>query len=72
MPEVEDRLRPIIVEGFGGVRVRLVCAGYCIAFAMSEAGELFSWGPARTGFSATATSRTNPRPSASRRCGALE
>jgi alpha-tubulin suppressor-like RCC1 family protein len=39
-----NALRPIIVEGFGGVRVRSVCAGHCVVFAMGEAGELFSWG----------------------------
>jgi hypothetical protein len=33
-----------MVEGFGGVRVRRVCAGYRVAFAIGEDGELFSWG----------------------------
>jgi alpha-tubulin suppressor-like RCC1 family protein len=39
-----DMLRPIIVEGFGGVRVRRVCAGDSAAFAIGVAGELFSSG----------------------------
>jgi alpha-tubulin suppressor-like RCC1 family protein len=41
---VKDSLRPILVEGFGGVRVRRVCAGYSASFAIGEDGELFSWG----------------------------
>jgi alpha-tubulin suppressor-like RCC1 family protein len=40
----QDSLRPIIVEGFGGVRVRHVCAGFGVAFAIGREGELFSWG----------------------------
>jgi alpha-tubulin suppressor-like RCC1 family protein len=40
----EDSPRPITVEGFGGVRVRCVCGGYRVAFAIGEKGELFSWG----------------------------
>jgi alpha-tubulin suppressor-like RCC1 family protein len=32
------------VEGFGGVCVRRVCAEWSAAFAIGEAGELFSWG----------------------------
>jgi alpha-tubulin suppressor-like RCC1 family protein len=39
-----DPDRPIIVKGFGGVRVRRACAGSCTTFAIGEAGELFSWG----------------------------
>jgi alpha-tubulin suppressor-like RCC1 family protein len=42
--ELKSELRPIMVEGFGEVRVRRVCAGNTIAFAVGEAGELFSWG----------------------------
>jgi alpha-tubulin suppressor-like RCC1 family protein len=42
---LDDTLRPIIVEGFGeGVRVRRVCGRLAAAFAIGEAGELFSWG----------------------------
>jgi hypothetical protein len=40
----EDSLRPIIVEGFGGVRVSRVYAGAKTAFGIGEDGELFSWG----------------------------
>jgi alpha-tubulin suppressor-like RCC1 family protein len=36
--------RPTIVQGFGGVRVRHVSARCGIAFAIGEAGELFSLG----------------------------
>jgi alpha-tubulin suppressor-like RCC1 family protein len=42
--EAEDSLRPIIVDGFAGVRVRRVCAGTYIALAIGEDGELFSVG----------------------------
>jgi hypothetical protein len=35
---------PIIVEGFGGVRVRRVCCEYDGAFPIGEDGEVFSWG----------------------------
>jgi alpha-tubulin suppressor-like RCC1 family protein len=44
LPEAEDSLRPIIVEGLEGVRIRGVFAGGSTAFAVSEDGELFSWG----------------------------
>jgi alpha-tubulin suppressor-like RCC1 family protein len=44
MPEAEDALRPILVEGFQGVRVRRVCAGGDVAFAIGEEGEVHSWG----------------------------
>jgi E3 ubiquitin-protein ligase HERC2 len=43
-PETADSLKPILVKGFGGVRVRRVCAAERRAFAVGEAGELFSWG----------------------------
>jgi alpha-tubulin suppressor-like RCC1 family protein len=43
--EVQTRLyRLNLVEGFDGVRVRHVCAGSSVVFAIGEAGELFSWG----------------------------
>jgi alpha-tubulin suppressor-like RCC1 family protein len=42
--EAERALRSTMVEGFGGVRVRRVCAGPDVAFAIGEDGELFSWG----------------------------
>jgi alpha-tubulin suppressor-like RCC1 family protein len=41
---VGGSLRPVLDEGFGGVRVRRVCAGMFVAAAIGEAGELFSWG----------------------------
>jgi alpha-tubulin suppressor-like RCC1 family protein len=40
--EHEDLLRPILVEGFGSVRVRRVCAGEYTAYAIGESGEFFS------------------------------
>jgi alpha-tubulin suppressor-like RCC1 family protein len=68
--EAQDPRRPILVEGFGGVRVRRVCAVAHTFFAIGEAGELFSWGHGACGRLGV-TSRTIPRPSASRRCGAF-
>jgi alpha-tubulin suppressor-like RCC1 family protein len=43
-------LRPVIVEGFGGVRVRRVSAGELKAFAIGEDGEVFWWGHSHRGF----------------------
>jgi alpha-tubulin suppressor-like RCC1 family protein len=42
--DAEGSLRRILVEGFGGVRVRRALAGYGLVFAIGEEGELFSWG----------------------------
>jgi alpha-tubulin suppressor-like RCC1 family protein len=42
-------LRPILVEGFGGVRLRRVVAGASEAYAIGQAGELFSWGDGSCG-----------------------
>jgi alpha-tubulin suppressor-like RCC1 family protein len=42
--EREDSLRPVAIEGFGGVRVCWVRIGDREAFAICEHGELFSWG----------------------------
>jgi alpha-tubulin suppressor-like RCC1 family protein len=43
-PGAEDTPRPVIVEGFGeNVRVRRVFSGLNVAYAIGEAGELFSW-----------------------------
>jgi alpha-tubulin suppressor-like RCC1 family protein len=39
-----DVLGPILVEGFGDVRVRHVCSAFGVAFAIGEDGELSSWG----------------------------
>jgi hypothetical protein len=71
LPGAEDSLRPIIVEGFAGVRVRRVCAGVGTAFAIGEYGNSCHGVSASSGFSAAATRRTSPRPSASRRFGAF-
>jgi alpha-tubulin suppressor-like RCC1 family protein len=43
-PGAADSLRPRIVDGFEGVRVRRVYAGRGAAFATGEAREVFSWG----------------------------
>jgi alpha-tubulin suppressor-like RCC1 family protein len=40
----ESELRPIIVKGFEEARVRSVCAGVGTAFAIGEAGQLYSCG----------------------------
>jgi hypothetical protein len=40
----QPELRPILVEGFGEVRVRRGSAGKDAAFAIGGDGELFSWG----------------------------
>jgi alpha-tubulin suppressor-like RCC1 family protein len=46
-PEAKKLLRPIIVEGFGGVRVRSVYAvaveAFALAFASGKDKEVFSW-----------------------------
>jgi alpha-tubulin suppressor-like RCC1 family protein len=36
--------RPLIVDGFGGVRVRSVFSGDQVTFAIGAAGQLFLWG----------------------------
>jgi alpha-tubulin suppressor-like RCC1 family protein len=40
----EDLFRPVVVQGFGGVRVRRISAEWKFVFAIGEAGELFSRG----------------------------
>jgi alpha-tubulin suppressor-like RCC1 family protein len=55
----QDTLRPIIVEGFGGVRMRQVSGG---AFAIGEAGELFSWGPSHYGSLGHGNEEDQPSP----------
>jgi alpha-tubulin suppressor-like RCC1 family protein len=40
----QDSLRLTIVEGFGEVLVRTVWAGHFIVFAISQDGDLYSWG----------------------------
>jgi alpha-tubulin suppressor-like RCC1 family protein len=44
LPEAENELRPTIVEGFEGVRVRRVSAGLGAIFAIGENGRVFLWG----------------------------
>jgi alpha-tubulin suppressor-like RCC1 family protein len=44
VPGRKDLRCSTIVKGFGGVRVRHGCAGKDVAFAIGEAGELYSWG----------------------------
>jgi alpha-tubulin suppressor-like RCC1 family protein len=64
--EAEDELRPIIVEGFGGVRVRRVCAGSYAGwrqfFAIGEKGELCSWGGAVYGLLGHGDTQDLPSP----------
>jgi alpha-tubulin suppressor-like RCC1 family protein len=67
----EDELRPVLVEGFGGVRVCRVFAGAEVAFAIGEAGELFSWGFGMRGTPGHGETQDQLSPSASRRCGAF-
>jgi alpha-tubulin suppressor-like RCC1 family protein len=47
--ETQPSLRPIIVEGFGRVRVRQVYVNPVRDFAITEDGELFSWGSGKRG-----------------------
>jgi alpha-tubulin suppressor-like RCC1 family protein len=62
LAEAEDSLRPIIVEGFGGVLVRRVCAGDYTAFAIGDGGEIFSWGRGRHGFLGHGDTQSQPSP----------
>jgi alpha-tubulin suppressor-like RCC1 family protein len=61
-PDWEASLRPIIVEGFGGVRVRRVRAGSDTAFAIGEDGELFSWGDGEDGLLGHGDEQDQPLP----------
>jgi alpha-tubulin suppressor-like RCC1 family protein len=62
LPETEHLLQPSIVEGFGGVRVRRVCAGDNTAFAIGEDGEVFSWGRGRNALLGHGDSQNQPSP----------
>jgi alpha-tubulin suppressor-like RCC1 family protein len=62
LPGAEDSLRPITVEGFEGVCVRRVCAGEHTAFAVGEAGELFSWGQGKYGLLGHGDTQNQPSP----------
>jgi alpha-tubulin suppressor-like RCC1 family protein len=57
-----DTLRPIVVEGFGGVRVRRVSAGTNTAFAIGKGGELFSWGFDDCGLPGHGDEQNHPSP----------
>jgi hypothetical protein len=72
VPGAEDPLSPTVVEGFAGVRVRLVSCCDDMAYAIGEDGEVFSWEVATSGvLFFMAVPQTSPRPSASRSCGAF-
>jgi alpha-tubulin suppressor-like RCC1 family protein len=58
----EDSLRPVIVEGFGGVRVRRVFAGTFVLFAIGGDGELFSWGRGVCGLLGHGDTQDQPSP----------
>jgi alpha-tubulin suppressor-like RCC1 family protein len=57
-----NELRPVIVEGFEGVRVRRACAEMRAAFAIGEAGELFSWGVGEYGRLGHGDTQDKPSP----------
>jgi alpha-tubulin suppressor-like RCC1 family protein len=57
-------LRPNIFQGFGGVRIRRVCAGERVSFAVGETGELSSWG--RGDHGTLGHGNTQPQPSPKR------
>jgi RCC1 and BTB domain-containing protein len=59
---VHHALRPIIVKGFGGVRVRRVSSKQNEAFAIGAAGELFSWGAGRNALLGNGNTRDQPSP----------
>jgi alpha-tubulin suppressor-like RCC1 family protein len=40
----KTELRPVAVEGFGGVRIRSVCGGQGKIFAIGRNGDVFAWG----------------------------
>jgi alpha-tubulin suppressor-like RCC1 family protein len=61
-PQYIIPLSPIIVEGFGEVRVRRVCAGGYTAFAIGEGGELFSWGAGCNGILGHKDQNDQPSP----------
>jgi alpha-tubulin suppressor-like RCC1 family protein len=59
---MEEALWPVLVGGFGGVRVRRVCVGRVEAFAVGEEGELFSWGRGEYGFLGRGNTQDQPSP----------
>jgi alpha-tubulin suppressor-like RCC1 family protein len=62
MDEDDMPLRPTMVEGFGHVRVRHVCAATTTTFAIGEAGEIFSWGGGCCGLLGHGDKRHKPSP----------
>jgi hypothetical protein len=58
----KHELRPIIVERFGGVRVRRVYAGLSVLSAIGENGELFSWGGGGHGLLGHGDEQNQPSP----------
>jgi alpha-tubulin suppressor-like RCC1 family protein len=62
LPEVDDELLPVVVEGFGGVRVCHAACGLCLSFVIGEAGELFSWGVGDFGLLGHGDTRHQPSP----------
>jgi hypothetical protein len=60
--EAENAFRPILVDGFGGVRVRCVCATRSKTFAIGEYGELFSWGVGGDGLLGHGNTQYQPSP----------
>jgi alpha-tubulin suppressor-like RCC1 family protein len=62
LPDSQDLLRPIIVEGFGGVRVRRVCAGQGAAFCIGEDEQVFSWGVGKAGRLGHGDTQDQPSP----------
>jgi alpha-tubulin suppressor-like RCC1 family protein len=68
LPEAEgfylSSAGPILIGGFGGVRVRRVCAGRVAfaAFAIGEDGELFSWGDGQNGSLGHGDTHDRPSP----------
>jgi alpha-tubulin suppressor-like RCC1 family protein len=55
-------LRPVIVEGFEGVRARRVCSAENGAFAIGEDRELFSWGRGKYGLLGHGDTQDQPSP----------
>jgi hypothetical protein len=60
--QAQDSLRPIIVEGFGGVRVLRLCAAACTACAIGQAGEGFSCGSGARGTLGHGNRHNQPSP----------
>jgi hypothetical protein len=60
--QCSESLRPIIDEGFAGMRVRHVRAGDYTAFAIGEVGGLLSWGRGESGLLGHGDTRNQPAP----------